>query len=230
MIKRTVTVMLALLPFAAGAYEAGEKVFRFGPAYVSPNDDSNGVLGDNGLSLIAGNDGVSVDSAWSVGLELSWLFSDQWGFGILGALPFEHDVSGTGSLGGLNVGSVKHLPPTVALQYYFNTHNSGWQPYVGLGVNYTYIYDEEVTPAAVSAVNGILGGSNTVDLDADSSVGLAFQVGVDFPISDRWALNTTLWYVDIDSDVDVRINGATATTIDLEIDPWVFMIGGSYRF
>ena len=132
-------------------------------------------------------------------------------------------------MAGLDVGSLRHLPPTVGLNYYFNPTGSV-QPYIGLGLNYTYIYDEEASPALKAAVDGVLGGDNTVALDADNSFGAAAKFGIDFPVNDNWAIDTTLWYIDLGTDVDVSVNGSRVTTVDVEVDPWVFMVGGSYNF
>jgi outer membrane protein len=46
---------------------------------------------------------------------------------------------------GLKVGSAKQLPPTVNVQYYFLGSDSKFRPYAGVGVNYTFFWDEEVT-------------------------------------------------------------------------------------
>jgi outer membrane protein W len=43
------------------------------------------------------------------------------------------------------VGSAKQLPPTVNVQYYFLGSDSKFRPYAGVGVNYTFFWDEEVT-------------------------------------------------------------------------------------
>ena len=58
---------------------------------------------------------------------------DNLGIELLAATPFSHEVTLGGSI---DAGTVKHLPPTLSLNYHFPT-NSVWKPYVGAGINYT---------------------------------------------------------------------------------------------
>jgi outer membrane protein len=46
--------------------------------------------------------------------------------------------------GGTDIGSLKHLPPTLSLQYHFT--GMSFRPYVGLGVNYTRFSDIDLPP------------------------------------------------------------------------------------
>jgi outer membrane protein len=59
---------------------------------------------------------------------------------VLLAIPFEHEVKVTGGKGA-KVATFKHLPPTFTAKYLF-TPNAAFSPYVGLGLNYTLVYDE----------------------------------------------------------------------------------------
>ena len=70
-------------------------VFRGTVAYVSPNDDSGPVLG---------NDGLTVDSGLGLGLSLTYMLDQNWGVEVLAATPFTHDLTGTGDLAGLDIG------------------------------------------------------------------------------------------------------------------------------
>jgi len=218
----TLTVATAGMFISLGAmellaHEEGDFILRVGAAHVSPNDDSSNVLGTD--------DGVTVDSSTGLGFSGTWMLSDRWGFEVLAALPFEHDVEGTGSLSGLPIGTVKHLPPTVSFQYYPDVDGDIFNPYFGLGLNYTLFLDEEASPELKTAL-----GSDDVELSLDNSVGLAAQVGADWKVGDNWFINAGVWYVDIDTEADVIVNGATATTVDVQIDPWVAMLGFAWSF
>ncbi|WP_251359309.1 OmpW family protein [Kangiella sp. TOML190] len=201
----------------AAGHQEGDFILRVGAAYVSPNDDSSNVLSDN--------DGVEVDGALGLGFSGTWMFADQWGFEILAALPFEHDIDGTGDLSGVSIGSVKHLPPTFSVQFYPDVQSDYFIPYFGLGLNYTTFTDEDTDSELEAAL-----GSNDVDLDLDDSFGIAAQIGADWKISDDLYFNTSLWYMQIDTDADVKVDGVVATTVDVDIDPWVAMIGLSWKF
>ena len=149
---------------------------------------------------------LDVKSNSQLGLTLTYMLSDDWGVGVLAATPFKHDIT----VAGKTVGSAKHLPPTVTAQYHFSAGDS-LHPYVGLGVNYTQFFSEE----------SILG-----ELSLDSSFGLAAELGVDINFNTNWGANIALWYLDIDTDAS--LNGTKLDTV--QIDPWVYNLGLSYRF
>jgi hypothetical protein len=66
-------------------------------------------------------------------------------------------------------------------------------------------------------------------LSLDDSFGLAAQAGVDIPLSDNWAINLAVWYIDIDSTAKIRTDVGTVE-FDVSIDPWVYNVGIAYRF
>ena len=72
------------------------------------------------------------------------------------------------------------------------------------------------------------------DLDLDDSFGLAGQVGVDIPFSDRWSFNIGVWYIDIETKAEITAKAAgeevTKVKFDVDIDPWVYNVGVAYRF
>lgn len=212
-----VGAVLSLTAVDAFAHKEGDFILRVGAAQVSPNDDSSTVLG--------ANDGVSVDSATGVGFSGTWMLSDNWGLEVLAALPFTHDINGSGDLAGLPIGETKQLPPTVSFQYYPEFGSDDFSPYFGLGVNYTKFFDEKASGELKTAL-----GTDDVQLELDDSFGLAGQVGADWKISDDFYFNTAVWYVDIDTEAAVKVDGVTATTVDVQIDPWVVMVGFAWRF
>lgn len=182
------------------AYNQGDFITRVGVAHVDPKSD-NGSLVDGALD-------VEVESDTNLGFTLAYLFHDKLGVELLAALPFKHDIQ----LNGVEAASTKHLPPTLTLQYYpLGGTAAQVQPYAGIGLNYTHFFDESTE----------LG-----ELELDSSWGLAGQLGVDVRLDDSWGINAAAWYVDIDTDAS--LDGTDLGTVN--IDPWVFMAGISYRF
>jgi outer membrane protein len=197
----------------AHAHEAGDFFLRAGAAQVSPDASSGTVLGGR----------VDVDDATSLGVSGSWFFSSHWAVEVLAALPFEHDIVGAGSLKGVDIGSTKHLPPTLSLQYY-PLANSKFQPYLGIGLNYTTFFDSNTSSTLDTALNG------STDISLDDSTGLAFQVGLDYQLNNSWYLNAAIWKVDIDTTAHISVNGTKAASVDVSIDPMVFMLGVGYSF
>lgn len=199
---------------AALAYEKGDWIVRGGITLVAPDDSSNNVnVGGSDLGI-----GVNVDSNAQLGLNILYFYSPQVAVELLAATPFSHDIS-LNTVGAL--GSTKHLPPTLSVNYYFADPSAKFQPYVGAGLNYTIFFDEDFT-----AANSEAGFS---DLELDDSVGLAAQVGFDYIIDDKWSINTSIRWIDIDTEASFDLNG-TAGNVDVEIDPLVYSVMFGYRF
>ncbi len=215
MMKKTLLALTVLASVAtpAMAQEQGSWLLRASVANVNPNDDSGAVLG---------NDGVAVDSATGLGLSLTYMFDSHWGLEVLAASPFSHSIDGTGALKGLNIGKTKQLPPTVSAIYQWGDKT---KYHVGVGLNHTVFFDTQTSSALTSAL-----GANTTDLDLSSSTGLAFKFGFDVPISKDWNFSGNIYYADIDTTGDVIVNGTKAASVDVQIDPVVYMLGFSTTF
>jgi outer membrane protein len=209
------TALLATIASApALAYEKGDFIARAGYAHVEPDDDESSSF--DGAAVRGTGTTVGVSNDASLGLTFSYMFTDHLAAGVLAAYPFEHDIRGeSGALRGAGkVGETKHLPPTVTLQWHFNP---GWNlhPYIGAGVNYTYFWDEKTT--------GVLSGTN---LDLENSWGLAGEVGLDYTFANDFLVSAQVFYIDIDTTADSSLAGEA----DVDIDPWVFMVGLGKKF
>lgn len=203
-------VAVSCLAAPALAYEAGDVIVRFGPALVAPDSSST-------------PDRVEVDNGVGFGISATYMVHNSVGIELLGALPFEHDLNGSGPLAGVDIGSTEHLPPTLLVNYYPNISEK-FQPYVGVGFNYTMFFRESTDPELDAALGG-----NT-DLRLSDSKGVAFEAGFDIPMSDNMMFSASVWNVDIDTTARVTSNGAPAAKIDVEIDPWVYMVGVGIKF
>ena len=188
---------LALATSPALAQSAGSWTFGIGAHQVAPKSDNGTLtatpLGD--LRMEVGNNARPTITA-------EYFIRDNLGLEVLAALPFQHDiaVAGVGK-----VGSTKHLPPTVSLQYHFGKGKV--RPFVGLGVNYTTFFSTKS--------EGPIAGAN---LDLSDSWGLAGHVGVDFKLGEKGAIRID--YRKIDIDTDVKLNGAKlGTSNTVNIDP-----------
>ncbi|MCU1751093.1 OmpW/AlkL family protein [Pseudomonas sp. 6D_7.1_Bac1] len=215
-------------PFAQ-AHEAGDIIVRAGVITVNPKADSSSVKVDQG-PLAGTNLGgkATMNSDTQLGLNFAYMFTNNIGIELLAASPFEHDVNLKGtSLGAANgkLGTLKHLPPTLSLVYYPLDHKSAFQPYVGAGINYTWIYDEKLSNEAQA--NGF---SN---FKAKNSWGMAFQVGADYMITDNIMLNAQMRYIDINTRATVEndaVAPGTRARVNVDVDPFVYMVGLGYKF
>jgi len=222
-------VSLALAAPLAHAHEAGEIILRAGAITVNPKDDSSSVKVDQGPLAGANLGGkATLNSDTQLGLNFAYMITNNWGIELLAATPFEHDVKLKGTaLGKANgkLGSLKHLPPTLSVVYYPLDGKSAFQPYVGAGINYTWIYDEHVSSQAQA--NGF---SN---FKASNSWGMAFQVGADYMITDNIMLNAQLRYIDIDTRATVEndaVAPGTRARVNVDVDPFIYMVGLGYKF
>ena len=212
--KKTISslaVVAALVSPSVFAHSEGDFILRVGAASVVPNDSSDKIL-DSQYEL-------EVNSDTQLGLTFGYMFTDNISLEVLAATPFSHDIST--DLVGKDIGSTKHLPPTVMVQYYFGDSQSKFRPYVGAGLNYTIFFDE--------GFNSTGKGAGLSDLKLDDSFGLAANVGVDYMINDKWFLNASAWYANIETEATYKFGGAKQKT-DVKINPWVFMISGGYKF
>lgn len=193
------------------AYEAGDFIGRVGVVTVAPDASSDPITN------LSSDARVDVDNDTQLGLTLSYMLTDQLGLGVLAATPFSHDIKGDGDLAGLGkLAETKQLPPTITLQYFPMPSGSKLQPYVGAGVNYTVFFDEQTA--------GALAGT---DIKLDDSFGLAAEVGLDYMITENIGVNAAVWWIDIDTEAKIE---AVNQTVDVEIDPLVYMVGLSYKF
>jgi outer membrane protein len=230
LVMAVATASVALSAVGVAAHEQGDIIIRAGIVTVAPDASSDPIILP-GIPEGTLANGVDVDDDTQLSIIGTWMMSDNWGVELLAATPFEHDINVVDL--GIPAGSTKHLPPTVSLQWYPRGGQQGWQPYLGVGANYTTFFDEKVDPA-LGAVLGELLGVTSAKLSLDDSFGLSLSAGVDVPLNDNWMLNAGVWYIDIGTTADVNVgfaDGSRATvSFDVDIDPWVYNIGIAYKF
>ncbi len=217
--KQVIISLAAVASLAASAqvsaYEGGDWIVRIGGSNVAPKQDNGDILGL----------GINVDDQTTLSITGEYMFSPSIGVELLASTPFQHAVS----VGGVQVSTIKHLPPTLSLNYHFNS-DSEFQPYLGIGLNYTTFFSEKNTAGFVT-LDGALGGGTPVatnpKLTLDDSFGLALQAGVDVMITERTSLNVGVRWADIDAEI--ILDGAK-TGVDANIDPLVYTLAVGYKF
>lgn len=209
------------------AYQKGDVVVRAGIATAAP-DESSSELRLNGGSVPG--TGVEVDDDTQLGLTLTYMLTDKIAIGVLGATPFSHTVTAYGLADALalpddtaDVADVKHLPPTFSIQYFPLSADAAFQPYAGIGLNYTFFFDETLA----SDIKGILGDGS---IELDDSFGLAFELGCDYQINENWVLNAAVWKIDIDTTATIKFDSGNKVEADVNIDPLAYMVGIGYKF
>lgn len=197
------SVLVALIAVAASQAMAQESpwLVRARAVHIGPDNKSTPLAG------VGAPDRIEVANKTIPELDITYFFAPHLAAELILTYPQKHKVR----LDGEEIGSFKHLPPTLSAQYHF-APGAAINPYLGVGVNYTRI----------SKVR-LLGGAG--DLENDSW-GLALQAGVDVRIDERWSINADVKKANIRSDV--YVGGLNAS--QLKVDPLLFGLGVGYRF
>ncbi len=192
----TLAAALASVAVPALAQSQGDMTLGLGAHYIDPTDS------------------FSAPSTARVGenirpsLTFEYFAIDNVGIEVLAAWPFKHDLQAAGAG---DIGSTKHLPPTVSVQYHF-ANSTIMTPFVGVGLNYTHFWDEKL--------------DSGTPIKLDDSWGVALHAGVDVAISEKGSLRADVRYIDIDTDA--TIGGVSAGSV--ELDPWVFGAAYVHKF
>ena len=202
--KRTLLAVAAVCALSSGAAFAqqaeGPWMVRVRAVHLdSVNKDSTGL-------------GLSINDKWMPELDVSYFFTPNIAAELVLTYPQKHDLRANG-LG--QIGSLKHLPPTLLAQYHF-TNFGAFKPYVGAGVNFTRFSSVNFDPAVQAALNPSI---------KKNSFGGALQIGFDYALDKNWSLNFDVKKVFIETDV--RAGGTKVGTF--KVNPVLVGVGLGYR-
>ena len=194
-----------------------DMVVRGGYAAVNPDSSSDEVF----PNVLGADRRVEADDGEALGISLTYMLNSNVGIEVLAATPFKHDINGAGALDGVDIGETEHLPPTVSVQYNLDV-NENISVYGGLGINYTVFFSENADD-----LEGVLGAD--MELELDDSWGLAVSAGVDYKIDEQWGINAGVYWIDIDTEATLEVDGVGTDTFDVEIDPMVYRLNVVYK-
>lgn len=197
--KKLLAGLVAVLVVApAMAQSAGDVVVRVRAVYIDPADKSEAFGG-------VAADAITVSSKTIPEVDFSYFFSKNIAAELVLTVPQKHTVK----LNGTELGTFKHLPPTLSLQYHF-APDATFRPYVGAGVNFTYISDVKLGGLTLSR----------------TSTGLSVQAGFDYALDKNLSLNFDIKKVQLRADVE----SAGTKLTEVKIDPWLIGVGIGKRF
>ncbi len=213
--------LILLCGFGLFAVGGGLPLSKLAASEITPvlQQDGKWLVRVRGIAILPDADsstnvaglGVDIDDRIVPELDITYFLTNNWALELVLGIS-KHDVVGTGLINGADVGDFLIIPPHLMLQYHFDMGN-GFKPYVGVGVNYSIIFDEDV-------------GAGFTSLDVDNGWGFSLQAGVDVQVKENWYLNVDVkktWL-----NVDATVNGAIVA--DIDVDPWIVGVGIGYRF
>lgn len=161
-------------------------------------------------------DAIHVNDKTIPEIDVTYFFTPNIAAELVLTVPQKQRVTiAQSALGGpVDIGTFKHLPPSLMLQYHFIPHGTV-RPYAGIGLNYTRI----------GSVNLAVPTVGRLDLD-HNNFGLAIGAGVDIAIAKNVFLNFDVKKVQIRTDVS--LNGTKLSTV--KVDPLLIGVGIGYRF
>ena len=151
--------------------------------------------------------GLTVNNKTIPEVDITYFFNKNIAAELILTVPQKQTVSSNS----VSIGTFKHLPPTLTLQYHFDGI-PGMKPYLGAGLNYTQISKVDLA-------------SGTYQLD-NHSLGAAIQAGIDFPIDKNLSFNIDVKRVNIKTNVYAGINDQGV----LKLNPTLIGVGLGYRF
>ncbi|MBW8848298.1 MAG: OmpW family protein [Burkholderiales bacterium] len=197
---RLAAVALATLTAVPAFAEEGPLLVRVRALHLtSANKDSTGL-------------GLSINNKAFPEVDFSYFLAPQIAAELILTYPQKQTLYSNGS----EIGSLKHLPPTLTLQYHFNP-NGAVRPYVGAGVNYTNFSSVEFAPVVQAALHpGI----------KHSSFGAAWQIGADVQVAKGTYLNFDLKKLSLGTTV--YSSGVSAGKF--KVNPTLASVGLGWRF
>ncbi len=210
------------------AIEEGDILINARILNISPDVGSNQVMA--GGAPLAAPAGIDVDDAYTLGVDITYMVTDNFGVELMLDTSSKHDIKGTGNLAGVDVGDVTVLPPSVIAVWHFMPANN-IRPYVGAGINYTMFFSESTTSQFTSTIDAVAGpGVTSTGLSVDDTLSIVIQAGVDVDINKDWYVSFDAKYLDLDTTATVQVNGVDTATVDFDLNPLVLGVGVGTRF
>lgn len=216
----------AALPAAALADEPNN-IIRIGNAHVAFDATSSDLTGPPGTTppgLRVGLKNLDI-----LALSYERRMSQNWSVQFQAGIPPTLTTVGAGAAEPLGtVSKARVWFPTLMALYTF-TDIPSIQPYIGVGVNYTFFTDAKVEPAYTS---GFQGSSSSMKLKDSWSPYV--RLGVGFPIDKNWIVNVEYSTFQIKSTATVVTQtpgiGPISRRVDIKDRPQIFGLTVGYRF
>jgi len=215
---------LAALPVQADEVPANTvRVGMYAVFYHASADDISGPYVPPGVNLTVKNVETlylaylrRLSTHFTVELALGWPpLTKTYGKGLaaLGSVPYN----------GQEISSARWFAPNALIEYVFFDDSHALRPYVGIGVNYTALYDRDSTVAG----NAASGGPTRLELPA--SVGPVATVGLKYQLPNHWSLSASYSATRVDTRLTAITAGLVRTT-HISFGPQALVVAVGYSF
>ncbi|MCK7596205.1 hypothetical protein M0G74_02860 [Microbulbifer sp. CAU 1566] len=216
---------------------------RAGASFVYPDDNNTT------LKYYLLQDWELYRTHWEIEDDTTWNVSGVWrplpylGLELLYIGDSDHSLllqnfRGRPGRDNIHFGRFSASSANLFVNWYMTDLDCLGQPYIGIGVNYSDFYDDDIYPE----FNHYLFGSGMATRPAAAfgmthSWGASAQLGIDWRlgrgIASSWLINAAIIYTDANSDTEVTFptsDGYERLYSDFEVNPWTLNLGITYEF
>jgi outer membrane protein len=221
----------AMFAPAAMADEAAPQNTVFvGLAYLQNHSKSADLSGYN----TPPNLNLDVGDAATLGLvyvrDLPGPFSFELVLGYPPRVRTDAAGSGWGALRGAGVTDVDVYSPTAFINYHFFGDYAKWDPFVGVGLNYTKFTNTKALPP-------LTGAQGPTQINLSDSWGAAAHVGLIYRFNSKWSVVGTVAVADVQSDLTSTsyspVNPSVITSqakTHINFHPIIYTLAVGYSF
>ena len=229
--KKITLILAASLMALAGAASAetavGTHTVYLGLAHIDVNSKAAPLEGGTKQFPAPGAQ-IRVGDATTTGFGYTYRFAPRWSGEIALGIPPSHKIYGNGVIKNAGqIAVVRQMPPTVFINYHLGEYFTKVEPFVGVGVNYTYFEKKRSTPTG----DAISGGPTRITLE--NSWGAAAHVGFTVQYTKQWSLTATAAYADVRSNMrsyTTTNSGVEELHTKINFRPMVYTMSLGYSF
>jgi outer membrane protein len=185
---------------------AGTWFTQNGPIVINFRRESE-VRVDGAVAAVEANPKNDLTISNSIGYNFTPNISAQLVLGITADTAVETQT-------GARLGRIEYGAPSLLLDYRL-TRYGALQPFAGVGAMYLFFFDEK--DAALT------------NLKVDDAFGLILRAGAEVMLDSKFGFYVAANKVFIDTEATASL-GASRVHADLDLDPWIFQFGTTYRF
>ena len=222
---------LAFSTLLVGFSAQAQYTIQAGALYLDPGASASATTGPmtptNALSL-------NVKPVSTVFFSIARPINEDWDLQLALGYPPTHDITlktlDTSALppcissqNGNKIGTVRQIAPTLFANYKFGDKGSAFQPFVGIGVNYT-MFDQPTSNSLNDTINGGVTNAKLSD-----SWGLAAQIGASYKLDGPWTLNASISTADVKTTLTTNTYGVERKT-NVKFSPAAYIVSIGYTF